>query len=106
MKKYWKMAVIVAVCVFVIDWMIMGIKLIDNDHNILLEAYVAGGCWLIVMSNAVYTAIYRLLNKEPAKAQTLNPSNNRKQKLVVCMEYSLNSASFFAEVCYNIISKY
>ena len=68
MKKYWKMAVIVAVCVFVIDWMIMGIKLIDNDHNILVEAYVAGGCWLIVMSNAVYTAVHRLLNKELAKA--------------------------------------
>lgn len=68
MKKYWKIATIVAVCVFVIDWMIMGIKLIDNDYNIFVEAYVAGGCWLIVMSNAVYTAIHRLLNKEPAKA--------------------------------------
>ncbi len=68
MKKYWRTTVIVAVFVFVIDWMIMGIKLIDNDHNILVEAYVAGGCWLIVMSNAVYTAVHRLLNKEPAKA--------------------------------------
>ena len=68
MKKYWKRMVIVAICVFFIDWMIMGIKLIDNDHNILLEAYVAGGCWLIVMSNAVYTAVHRFLNKEPVKA--------------------------------------
>jgi len=68
MKKYWKIATIVAVCVFVVDWMFMGIKLIDNNHNILLEAYVAGGCWLIVMSNAVYTAVHRLQNKEPAKA--------------------------------------
>ena len=68
MKRYWKAMVVVAVCVFVIDWVVIGIKLLDNDYNILLEAYVAGGCWLIVMSNAVYTAVHRLQNKEPAKA--------------------------------------
>ena len=68
MKKYWKMAVIVAACVFVFDWMVMGIKLLDHDYDILLEAYVAGACWLVVCSNAVYVATRRLLNKEPAKA--------------------------------------
>ena len=69
MKKYWKMTVIVAVCVFVVDWMVMSIKLIDNDHNILLEAYVGGGCWLIVMSNAVYTAVHRLQNRQKHRHQ-------------------------------------
>ena len=68
MKRYWKTAVIVAICVFVVDWMIMGIKLLDHYYDILLEAYVAGGCWLIVMSNDVGIAARRLLNRETAKA--------------------------------------
>lgn len=68
MKKYWKMAVIVAVCVFVFDWMVMGIKLLDHDYDILLEAYVAGACWLVVCGNAVYVATRRLLNRRTARA--------------------------------------
>lgn len=59
--------VIVAIYVFVVDWMVMGIKFLDHDYDILLEAYVAGGCWLIVMSNGVYTAVHRLLNKALSK---------------------------------------
>ena len=60
MKKYCKTVVIVAVCVFVVDWMVMGIKLLDHDYDIFLEAYVAGACWLVVCSNAVYVATRRL----------------------------------------------
>ena len=64
MKKYWKVIVVVALCVFIVDWMIIGSKLLNNEHNFLPEAWIAGCCWFIVMSNAVYTAVQRFVNKE------------------------------------------
>ena len=63
MKRYWKMMVITAVCVFVVDWMIIGIKLLDHDHDILLEAYVAGACWLVVCCNSIYTTVQRYITQ-------------------------------------------
>ena len=35
--------------VFLIDWGIMGIKLLDNDYNIILEAYIGFVCWALII---------------------------------------------------------
>ena len=40
MKKIAKWAAGISLAVFVIDWGVMGLKLLDNDYRITAEAYV------------------------------------------------------------------
>ena len=66
MKKHLNPAVVIVVIIFVKDTMIVGMKLLDYNYDILTEVYVAGSCWLVVCGNAVYTAVKGLLKSEPA----------------------------------------
>lgn len=45
---------IMALITFVIDWGLMGIKLLDNNYEIMIETYVGLACWIIMIVCALY----------------------------------------------------
>ena len=49
MKKvtFWLMAV--AMVVFVIAWGVMGVKIFNHEYEILIEAYTALICWVVLL---------------------------------------------------------
>ena len=57
MKKTATWVLVIAFIVFLIDWGIMGIKLIDNDYNIILEAYIGFVCWVLIIISIFVRAI-------------------------------------------------
>ena len=42
----WTLAI--AFIIFLIDWGVMGLKLLDNDYNITVEAYIGSVCWVVI----------------------------------------------------------
>ena len=48
MKKIATRALVISFIIFLIDWAIMGLKLLDNDYNITVEAYIGLVCWIII----------------------------------------------------------
>lgn len=48
MKKNTTRALFISIIVFLIDWAIRGLKLLDNDYNITVEAYIGIVCWIII----------------------------------------------------------
>ncbi len=65
MKRYLNMAVMIAVMVFVITSISLGIRLSEFDYDITVEAFVLAGCLIVVCGNAVYTAVKRLRKQHP-----------------------------------------
>lgn len=57
MKKMATRALVIAVIVFLIDWGIMGLKLLDNDYNITIEAYIGLVCWIIIFASIICRAL-------------------------------------------------
>lgn len=49
MKKAIKWARIIATILFVIVWLIIGLKLLDNNYDFLTEVYVAFACFVIIL---------------------------------------------------------
>jgi hypothetical protein len=49
MRKIAKISAGISISIFVIDWLCLGLKLLDNDYNITIEAYI-GMVSLIVFS--------------------------------------------------------
>ena len=45
-----------AFILFVIDWALMGLKLLDGDYDIVVGAYIGMGCLLTMLTCAVYKA--------------------------------------------------
>ena len=62
MKRYLNMAVMIAVMVFIITSISLGIRLSEFDYDIIVESYVLAGCLIVVCGNAVYTAISVYVN--------------------------------------------
>ncbi len=48
MRKIANWALTIAFIVFLIDWSVMGIKLLDNDYNITVEAYIGLACFIVI----------------------------------------------------------
>ena len=57
MKKIATKALVIAFIVFLIDWGIMGLKLLDNDYNITIEAYIGFVCWIIIFASIISRAL-------------------------------------------------
>ena len=57
MKKTATWVLVIAFIVFLIDWGVMGIKLLDNDYNIMLEAYIGFVCWVFIIISIFVRAI-------------------------------------------------
>ena len=52
MKKTMFTIFIVALIIFVIDWGIMGIKLLDHNYEVMTETYIGLVCWIIMIGCA------------------------------------------------------
>ena len=57
MKRAWAWTAAAAVLIFVITWGVMGVKLLDGDYDIELEAYLGGFCILLMTGCAIYRII-------------------------------------------------
>lgn len=49
MKKVSNWALAIASIIFLIDWGVMGLKLLDNDYNVTVEAYIGFVCWVVIL---------------------------------------------------------
>lgn len=62
MRQIVKWIRIIALTIACVDCLIMGVKLIDNDFNVLIEAHIVFACLLIQL----FCTVYQLLgNKCP-----------------------------------------
>ncbi|MBR3936180.1 MAG: hypothetical protein IKJ57_06490, partial [Oscillospiraceae bacterium] len=48
MKKIATWILVVTLFIFIIDWGVMGIKIIENDYNITLESYIGAVCIAVI----------------------------------------------------------
>ena len=48
MRKIANWALTTAFIVFLIDWSVMGLKLLDNNYNITVEAYIGLACFFVI----------------------------------------------------------
>lgn len=53
MKKVLSRILVIAFVVFVFDWGIMGIKLLDANYDILVEAYIGLVCFVVIVICAI-----------------------------------------------------
>lgn len=49
MKKIATWILAVTLLIFIIDWSVMEIKLLDGDYNITVEAYIGAFCFVVVV---------------------------------------------------------
>lgn len=49
MRKIANWALTIAFIVFLIDWSVMGLKLLDNNYNITVEAYIGLACFIVII---------------------------------------------------------
>ena len=54
MKKTMFTIFIVALIIFVIDWGVMGVKLLDHNYEVMTETYIGLLCWIIMIGCALY----------------------------------------------------
>ena len=57
MKRITTCVLIIALIIFIIDWGIIGVKLLDGDYDIIPEAYIGAACftdlgWIRLKLNA------------------------------------------------------
>ena len=45
---------LITTIIFIIDWGIMGIKLLDGNYNISLESYIGAICFIIIFVCILY----------------------------------------------------
>lgn len=57
MRKVANWALVIAFVIFLIDWAIMGVKLIDNDYNITVEAYIGLVCFIVIIVS-IFIRVY------------------------------------------------
>lgn len=53
MKKITTWLLIIAIILFVIDWGVMGVKLLNGNYEIITEAYIGAACWGVMLVAAV-----------------------------------------------------
>lgn len=53
MRKIATWSLVIAFAVFLITWGVMGVKLLEHDYNITIEAYIGLGCWIVIIVSAI-----------------------------------------------------
>ena len=53
MKKITTWALVIAFVVFIIDWGVMGVKLLNGNYEIITEAYIGAACWGVMLVSAL-----------------------------------------------------
>ncbi len=56
MKRITTCVLIIALIIFIIDWGIIGMKLLDGDYDIITETYIGAACFGVMLISAVYKA--------------------------------------------------
>ena len=56
MKRITTWVLVIALIIFIIDWGIIGVKLLDGDYDIIPEAYIGAACFGVMLISAVYKA--------------------------------------------------
>ena len=56
MKRITTWVLIIALIIFIIDWGIIGVKLLDGNYDIITEAYIGAACFGVMLISAVYKA--------------------------------------------------
>lgn len=54
MKKYIKWIMVLSIIIFVIDWGVMGLKILENNYDITIEAYVGLVSFLTFNACVIY----------------------------------------------------
>lgn len=54
MKKFITWTFVITIFVFLVDWGVMGVKIFDNNYDIVMEAYIGLICILIFLVSAIY----------------------------------------------------
>lgn len=56
MKRITTWVLIIALIIFIIDWGIIGVKLLDGNYDIITEAYIGAACFGVMLICAVCKA--------------------------------------------------
>lgn len=57
MKKFMSWLFAVSLAVFVIDWGVVGVKLLNGDYDITVGAYIGLACCIIMLVCALYRCL-------------------------------------------------
>ena len=60
MKKYIPWIMFITFIIFIIDWGIVGLKLLDGNYDITVGAYIGLACFIIIF----ICILYRLFNNK------------------------------------------
>lgn len=52
LRKVANWVLVIFFVIAIIDWGIMGIKLLDNNYNIIIEAYIGLVCFIVIITCA------------------------------------------------------
>lgn len=53
MKRFIPWIAAIAFVIFIIDWGVIGLKLLDSDYNITTGVYIGAACYVIILLCAV-----------------------------------------------------
>lgn len=56
MKRITTWVLVIALIIFIIDWGIIGVKLLDGNYDIITEAYIGAACFGAMLICAVCKA--------------------------------------------------
>lgn len=56
MKKIMLWLFTISFIVFIIDWGVVGLKLLNGDYDILVGAYIGAACLVVIFVCAIYKA--------------------------------------------------
>ena len=59
MKKIMPWIFIGAIVVFVIDWGVAGLKILDGNYDIMVEGYIGIVSWVVLLTCGVYRSFTR-----------------------------------------------
>ena len=54
MKKIVTWILIISICISVIVWGVIGVKILDNNYDFLIEAYIGYVCFAVMMACIIY----------------------------------------------------
>jgi hypothetical protein len=60
MRKAMMWLFVITLIVFVIDWGVVGVKLLDGDYDITTGAYIGYVCWIVM----IVCCLYRIFSRK------------------------------------------
>ena len=54
MKRFMFWLLVTAAAVFVIDWGVVGLKLLSGEYDITVGAYIGLACWIVIIVSVIF----------------------------------------------------